>query len=202
MAMTNKTIAIRIQNVNDQTQVEITKQTEDRITRETKIISTQADWLSILSLTDMDTLIYDKRVENIDYKTLINPRKPEPPAQRILRFKLKPGLTKEDLIKTGFTQTNDKRGYYFCKCFTNKKIKFEMSINIKIPKDMEPWDDVTNVDVLDEDFLQPYTPFYEELKRQSKNEHQPSFYALNWAIDTYNKCMSSLDILEKADITE
>ena len=191
-------IAIKITNK----QVIIaTNDENNNIVLEKRIINNTSDWQNLFKNTTPETKIFDER-NTKEWNDIVNPPVPASTAQQIQRFKLKPNITDDDLTKLGFKISPSNEYYYYCRYFTNKKLNFEISITIKIPKDMEPWDDVTNVDVLDEDFLQPYTPFYAELKRQSKNEYQPSFHALNWAIDTYNKYMSSLDILEKANITK
>lgn len=75
--------------------------------------------------------------------------------------------TKEELLKYGFSNCN-KPTLYFCRDLGNE-ISFNLSITIKT---MKP-----KIDVLDENFLQPYDYFY--FLSQNKNH--------NYAKDVYFK---------------
>lgn len=65
-------------------------------------------------------------------------------------------LSDEDMRRIGFTDYN-KDVWYFCRIFDefkpNKKFTYEISFNVSINKNNP---DDLRIDVLDEDFLQPY----------------------------------------------
>lgn len=121
---------------------------------------------------------------------------------QINRYKLKPNLTKEQLIKYGFHEggswINQDAVLCLCKCFIAKikKCKFEFSIDIAFTEDINIWNDFDNVIVLDEDFCQLYTPFYNYLNQEYK-KHRDIPEILPLIIKQYNEYMDSLDFLEK-----
>ncbi len=63
------------------------------------------------------------------------------------RIKIVPNVTKEILLKYGFTNHNKPTLYYYR--MVGNKISFNLSVDAKTL-------DITAIDVLDEDFLQPY----------------------------------------------
>lgn len=73
-----------------------------------------------------------------------------------------------------------------------RKCSFEFSIDIGFTDDINYWNDYDNVIVLDEDFLQPYIPFYTNFENDITD-----FPCLEKTIETYNKYMNSLDFLEE-----
>lgn len=124
---------------------------------------------------------------------------------RIKRYKLKDGITKEDLIKAGCKEGTAiwiiKEGCTLYKTHwvsipyisRGKKYKFECSIDIGFTENLENWNDFDNIIVLDEDFLQPYTPFYgNNFGKNIKN-----FPCLEATIKEYNCYMDSLSFLEE-----
>ena len=111
----------------------------------------------------------------------------------IHRYKLKDGATIEKItkefrkrhipLKSGGTYINKNAAY----C-TFKNLADDISVNIAFPEDLSEWDDFEYVLVLDENFGQPYTPFYES--------KEPFMFLLN-VIGRYNKFMDSLSFLER-----
>ena len=89
----------------------------------------------------------------------------------------------DKLMSNGFTETED---YYF----RYIKLYDSIEINIKIPKDFEFKNDMSDVDVydyiivMDEDFCQAYTPFY-----ALYDQEVTDFPVLQLVIREYNKKM-------------
>ena len=91
---------------------------------------------------------------------------------KIKRFKLKEGRqTKEDLDRHGF-RDGGKWIIKDAKRFFSKTIRkedknyhqdYEISFNIAFGEDLSTFNDFDNVLILDEEFGQPYTPFYDYL---------------------------------------
>ena len=114
------------------------------------------------------------------------------------RYKMKPGTTISDIEKyaeennlgfnTSGTWVSDDAEYVL-------RIGLEATILLAIafPKDLEKWDDFKHVLVLDEDFGQPYVPFYKQLE----NPNRKPFLYLKSVIEEYNKKMDRLPFLEK-----
>lgn len=116
---------------------------------------------------------------------------------KIKRYKLKDNVTKEDLIALRFREGGSwiKKDVelFLCRCFECGKYDFEYSINIGFSSDINDWNDFDNVLVLDEDFCQPYTPFYGD----NYGEDITNFPVLEMVISNYNKFMDSLNIFEE-----
>lgn len=117
-------------------------------------------------------------------------------------YKLKYAPTEEELIKNGFREggswINKKAKWVFESEYYDAKTEFDMSISICFNEDLEDWNDFDNVEVIDEDFCQPYTPFYGD--NYKKDVH--GFECLEWCIDKYNNFMDSFDFLEAVTIGE
>lgn len=80
---------------------------------------------------------------------------------------------------------------------THKMLDGEISVNICWPANLKTWNSFDHVLVLDEDFGQPYVPFYgldEELR--CRPDKPVNKFALNIA-GQYNKFMDSLGFLER-----
>ena len=76
-----------------------------------------------------------------------------------------------------------------------EKREYEISIIISFDSsDLESWNDFDNVLVLDEDFCQPYTPFYGDNYKKEVSD----FPFLEWVISEYNALFDSLPVFEKA----
>lgn len=126
---------------------------------------------------------------------------------KIKRYKLKPNITKEQLEKYGL---KDGGSWVFngCKHYIHKyfhvkflcqysekktrKGSFEFDIYIGFNDDISNWNDYDNILIMDEDFCQPYTPFYTDFENDVTD-----FPCLEKVIETYNKYMDSLDFLEE-----
>lgn len=116
---------------------------------------------------------------------------------KIKRFKLRDGVTKEELIELGFSSGGSwiiKDAELFKhKIFEDRSIDFEYSINIAFSNNISEWNDFDNVIILDEEFLQPYTPFYGD----NFGKEITDFPALKHVIQNYNEFMISLGIFEE-----
>ena len=116
---------------------------------------------------------------------------------KIKRFKLKDNVTRDDLIALGFRNGGSwikkDTELFLSRCFEYKETEFEYSISIAFSSDINDWNDFDNVLVLDEDFCQPYAPFYE----YNYGEDITDFPTLENTIFKYNEFMSSLGIFEE-----
>lgn len=116
---------------------------------------------------------------------------------KIKRFKLRDSVTKKELIALGFksggTWIVKNAELFKCKIFEYRSIDFEYSINIAFSNNVSEWNDFDNVLILDEEFLQPYTPFY----GNNFGKEITNFPALEHVIQNYNKFMSELGIFEE-----
>ena len=118
---------------------------------------------------------------------------------RIKRYRLKDGITREQLIENGCKEggswiCRDKKITLFInKTFYLKKSDFEFDIAVGFTDDITDWDDFNNVTIIDEDFGQPYTPFYGD----NWGAEITKFPALEYCIEKYNEFMSSLPFLEE-----
>lgn len=116
---------------------------------------------------------------------------------KIKRFKVKDGVTKEDLIALGFasggTWVKKDAKLFRCRIFEYTPTHFEYSISIVFGDDINDWNDFDNVLILDEDFCQPYTPFYGD----NFGKEIYDFPSLENVIYRYNKFMSELGIFEE-----
>ena len=74
-----------------------------------------------------------------------------------------------------------------------RRFAHELSVSICFLPDLDVWDDFNNILVLDEEFGQPYTPFYSEnYKKDIKG-----FPVLEYCIRQYNDFLGSFDFLEE-----
>lgn len=121
---------------------------------------------------------------------------------KIKRFKLKEGRpVPDDVIQYGFR----KGGSWIHKdaaAFVSKVLRkadkryrdYDISFNMCFRKNPEEFNDFDNVLVLDEEFGQPYTPFYGYM---GNNDDKEPFPFLAWVISEYNEWMSGFDFLEE-----
>ena len=116
---------------------------------------------------------------------------------KIKRFKLKDNVTRDDLIALGFRNGGSwikkDAELFLSRCFEYKETEFEYSISIAFSSDINDWNDFNNVLVLDEDFCQPYTPFYE----YNYGKDITDFPTLENTIFKYNEFMSGLGIFDE-----
>lgn len=116
---------------------------------------------------------------------------------KINRYKLKPNITTSDLIalnaREGGIWINKESKLFLSKYFYYKPYEFEFSIGISFKDNIHDWNDFDNILVLDEDFGQPYTPFYGD----NFGEDVINFPCLEFVIEKYNEYMNSLGIFEE-----
>ena len=109
-------------------------------------------------------------------------------------YKLKYTPTEEQLIdahaKLGGIWIDKNSKLYISKFFELPEYDFEFSIDICFKEDLSDWNDFDNVLVLDDDFGQPYTPFYTNYKKEVSNHP-----CLEYCIEKYNEFMDSFDFL-------
>ena len=125
---------------------------------------------------------------------------------RINRYKLKESITPDDIrtaaeaagwrYMTGGTWICDGVTYYIHNSVD--AIDGGIEIEIGFPKDIRSWNDDDFVFVLDDEFCQPFTPFYKKLADDSL-----SYPFLDSFVKEYNKLMDGIRIFERrdADIT-
>lgn len=113
-------------------------------------------------------------------------------------YKLKYIPTKEQLIKLGArpggTWINKDSDLYISITREFPGSRGDFSICIGFPdfeKGLAEWDDFNFVLVLDDDFGQPYTPFYGENYKKDIQD----FPFLEFVIEKYNEFMDSFDFL-------
>ena len=110
-------------------------------------------------------------------------------------YKLKYTPSEEQLIEAGARHggswIDEKSALYISKFFELPEYNFEFSISIYFKDDIGDWNDFDNVLVLDEDFLQPYTPFYGKNYKKEISNHP----CLEYCIEKYNEFMDSFDFL-------
>lgn len=136
--------------------------------------------------------------------------------EKIKRYKLKDGITKEQLLKMGCRESDNLS--YICKGavigkthlikipFTYeykdkygnlKTIKYtlDFDVDISFTENLQQWNDFDNIIVLDSDFCQPYHPFYDYMSEEMKANQAPKVLLL--LVAEYNKYMDSLEFLEE-----
>lgn len=117
---------------------------------------------------------------------------------KIRRFRIRPDVTWDDIIKAGAeeggTWIHKESKMYLHKFYCIRRISFEFTIYVALLDDLTKWNDFDNVLVLDDDFGQPYTPFYNDW---DKGECDDSFAACYEVVKAYNEFLSSLPFLEE-----
>lgn len=113
-------------------------------------------------------------------------------------YKLKYIPTREQLIKlgarSGGSWISKDSELYFSVTHDFPNSAGEFTIYVCFPdfeEGLAEWDDFNYVLVLDDDFGQPYTPFYGENYKKDVQD----FPYLEYVIETYNKFMDSFDFL-------
>ena len=110
-------------------------------------------------------------------------------AQKIKRFRLKPDADVSSIQQDPFMTYVHKdaiRGFWHT-------LKDDITINIVFPKNLSEWNDFDYILVLDEEFCQPYTPFYAFMDDPKRG----SFPYLGEVVKAYNEFMASLPYLEE-----
>ena len=119
---------------------------------------------------------------------------------KIKRFKLKGDVTRSQLealgARTGGSWIKGDAELFLGKGVYYKPTRFEYSIGIAFGPDIHDWNDFDNVLVLDEDFGQPYTPFYGD----NYGKDITDFPTLENVIMNYNEFMSGLGIFAESEV--
>ena len=116
---------------------------------------------------------------------------------KIKRFKLKKGVTKTRLLALGFRPG----GTWIKKdaeLFFTTSLEYDISLDIAFGENINDWNDFDNVLLLDEDFGQPYTPFY----GKNYGKDVTGRPALETVIVGYNRIMQDLGIFEEIQESE
>ncbi len=88
-------------------------------------------------------------------------------------------------------------GAHICKesvYYMSQELVADIYLYVCFPADNKDWNDFDYVEVLDENFAQPYTPFYNYLENGGEY-----FDFLKTVIMAYNAAMDSLEFLERID---
>lgn len=114
-------------------------------------------------------------------------------------YKIKDGITMEDIkaeILEKHLPWNGASTYIHKDAVhsTFRVLTQDISVNIAFPQDLSTWDSYEHVLVMDENFGQPYYPFY----TADENESKRFPFVLN-IIGLYNKFMDSLSFLERVE---
>lgn len=125
----------------------------------------------------------------------------------INHYKLRDGVTLDDIQKdivnrkgksiephalfgVGGSWINERDAHFIsCQCGNE-----DISLNIGFPADLSLWNDFDDVLVMDENFAQPYDPFYIYMDREKDSKPFP--FLLN-VIGHYNRIMDSFSFLER-----
>ena len=126
-------------------------------------------------INDDEACDFFKEFETIKYE----------PLHEKKRFVLNHNITIDKLEEVGFKKGGWINGVDTPKYYINGNLlnNFDIHLEITTLDDEMVFDDSNNVYVIDEDFGQPYTPFY---------ECEVGFKVLNMVIDKYNEFMSNL----------
>ena len=117
----------------------------------------------------------------------------------VKRYKMKPNITLEDI--QAFAKEHAKKFGFGgaaiwisedSEHFLSTYINDDILLSIGFPKDLQKWDDFDHVMVMDEDFGQPFTPFYKYIDGEIQ---EPEDFVMH-TVDKYNAVMDSLTFLE------
>lgn len=119
---------------------------------------------------------------------------------RVKRFELIAGITPDEIkeaaknshcrIGEGGSWITDDAAFFISHGFGRGDD--EVSVEIAFPEDLSNWNDADYVLVLDEDFCQPYIPFYDTME-----DEDVSFPFLDEIVSAYNELMEDLDIFQE-----
>lgn len=112
---------------------------------------------------------------------------------KINRYKLKDGITEKDLSKYNL-RNGGKYIMADATTFLSEKLIKDITLDLCFPKNLSKWNDFDYILVLDEEFGQPYTPFYKFIDGETPNNVSPF---LRRVVANYNRVMDSFDFLEK-----
>lgn len=106
---------------------------------------------------------------------------------KVKSYKIKEDTTIQKILGNGFEYSLDKK--YLAKYIV---LKSDITLYIKIPlTNILSFDDIKNVDVLDEEFLQTYYPFYDRYE-EDVTDHK---FLIN-VIERYNEEMDKISVFE------
>lgn len=110
----------------------------------------------------------------------------------IKRFELIPDADIHTLfrLREGGSWIHSDSKYFVSRTYADKNS--EISISVAFPDDLTNWNDFDYVLVLDEDFGQPYTPFYRRWNGESVD-----FSFLDTIVSEYNRFMCSIPIIKE-----
>ena len=113
------------------------------------------------------------------------------------KYRIKDNVTKDNIV----AELKEKHlpiceaGTYIskdAKFHTFKTLVGSIEVEVAFPENLSAWDSFDHVLVMDDDFGQPYDPFYEA----DENEKRRFPFVLN-VIGQYNEFMNSLSFLER-----
>lgn len=109
-------------------------------------------------------ILKDKGVDNISVMLNL--------GEKANSYKLKNNITKDDLLVLGFKEGSWQSQYKDIECLS-KSIELVGSIYLYITIKTNPmeFDDFVDILVLDDDFCQPYTPFYGDNYKQNIDDY-------------------------------
>lgn len=111
--------------------------------------------------------------------------------EKIARFRLKPDSDLSKIQTSPYASFIAKDATKSC----FYPLVDSITVNIGFPEDLSKWNDFDYILVLDEDFGQPYSPFYHYLNEELKEP----FPFLEKVIQKYNKTLRHLLYLEEID---
>lgn len=120
---------------------------------------------------------------------------------KIKRYKIKPDATRETILRCchcgwfyGGSYVTKGADFTIFHHGAYRKTHFEFSIDVAFKPDVQDWNDFDNILVLDEDWCQPYTPFYDNYGKEVSDSP-----TLEYLIDEYNRFLGSLEFLEEVE---
>lgn len=133
-------------------------------------------------------ILKDKDIENVDIMVNL--------GERTNSYKLKNNVTKEYLLDLGFKEGSWQSEYKNIHC-VSKNIQLIESIELHITIRTNPmsFNDFEDVLVLDEDFCQPYAPFYGKNYKKLNDDYG----YLQKVISRYNQAMDLQGVFEKSE---
>lgn len=109
-------------------------------------------------------------------------------------YKLKDGITKQQLVDMGFREGAWQSEYKDIDCVSIIiKLIEDIELNLVVKTDPMEFDDFKDVLVLDSAFCQPYTPFYGDNYKQVID----SYGYLQKVVKRYNEVMNTIGIFER-----
>ena len=114
---------------------------------------------------------------------------------KVKRYKLKKNVTWDDICKLPRIQDggeyieNTAKKMFWVELFKN------IDLCVSFPENLSTWDDFNFICIIDDDWGQPYTPFYNHLNDPGRKP----FPCVESVINNYNKFMDELGIFEEKE---